>query len=175
MNLKLFLIINGWAGHSAFLDSVMVFCAHWLIYAMVAAVVLYAIVDYRRWHIMVLSGLGSAVVARFVVASGIRYLYVHARPAVNAIPTLHLLLPPDTASSFPSGHTIFAFALAAVVYLYNKKVGLWFYVAAALIGFSRIYVGLHWPYDVAGGIVLGILTGIICDKIFRRYKHLIGL
>ena len=174
MNTSLFLLVNNWAGHWRWLDLLMVFSAEYLMYAMILVVLVYAIWNYRCWRDMVLVAIGSALVARFVVASGIRYFYYHARP-YWILADSHLLLARETESSFPSGHTIFVFALATGVYLYNKKAGRWFYIFACLVGFARVFAGVHWPYDIVAGAILGILVALVCDWVFRKYKHVVGL
>jgi undecaprenyl-diphosphatase len=70
--------------------------------------------------------------------------------------------------SFPSGHAAIFFAIATAVYLYNKKLGIWFFVVAILMGMARIFVGVHWPSDILGGAVIGIISGIIVGKIFKK-------
>ncbi len=148
----------------------MIFCAHYLIYVLVLIVIAYALLGYRRWRDMVIVSIVSAFVARFVVASSIRFFYHHPRPGPDVISEpFHLLLIKEASSSFPSGHTIFVFALATIVYLHHKRAGKWFYAAAALIGFARVYAGVHWPFDIVGGLVLGVLTALVCDKIYRKY------
>ncbi len=157
------------------LDSFMVFCATYLIYVMVLVVLVYVAVGYKKWRDMALVTFVSAFFARFVIGSGIRYFYHHARPDGAILIQLHLLITKELASSFPSGHSIFAFAMATAVYLYNKKAGLWFYLAAFLVGIARIFVGVHWPLDILGGIILGIPSAIACNWLFKKYKHKIGL
>ena len=66
-----------------------------------------------------------------------------------------------TSWSFPSGHTSSSFAFATAVFANNKKWGIAAYVLAALIGFSRIYLGVHYCTDVLAGAVLGIVYGVI--------------
>ena len=174
MNVALFQLINGWAGRFSWLDWLMVFCAEYLMYVMILVVLVYAIWNYRQYRNMTLVAIGSALVARFGVATLIRYFYYHARPYWVVAQT-NLLLARETVSSFPSGHTIFVFALATGVYRYNKKAGRWFYILASLVGFSRIFAGVHWPYDIIVGAVLGILTALVCDRLFRKYKFVVGL
>ncbi len=63
--------------------------------------------------------------------------------------------------SFPSGHTSSSFAAALVLLkLTPKKYGIPAVVLAALISLSRIYVGVHYPTDILGGIVVGIISSI---------------
>ncbi len=81
----------------------------------------------------------------------------------------------EADSSFPSGHAIFVFALATGVYYYNKTLGRWLFAASVLVGVSRIFVGVHWPYDIVAGAVLGIATAWACNEIFKKYKHRFGL
>lgn len=168
MNTQIFLLINNWAGRWGWFDWLMVFCAEYLMYVMIAIVLVYAIWGYRKWRDMALVAIGSALVARFGVATLIRHFYYHARPYWILTQT-HLLLAREIQSSFPSGHTIFMFALATGVYLYNKKAGWWFYASACLIGFARVFAGVHWPYDILAGAVLGVLTALACSWIYKSY------
>lgn len=79
--------------------------------------------------------------------------------------------------SFPSGHTIIAFATATTISLQYKK---WYvvvpaYVWASAVGYSRMYRGVHYPSDVLGGAVIGIGTGYLShwltQKIFKPEKN----
>ncbi len=63
--------------------------------------------------------------------------------------------------SFPSGHTSISFACATVLAAIAPKLALPCFVLAAAIGFSRIYVGVHYPLDVIGGAALGVLVGLV--------------
>jgi membrane-associated phospholipid phosphatase len=70
--------------------------------------------------------------------------------------------------SFPSGHTATAFAAATVLSALAPRAAPAFYVLAAAIGYSRVYVGVHWPLDVLGGAVLGVVTALLLLGAARR-------
>ncbi|KLU60066.1 undecaprenyl-diphosphatase BcrC [Peptococcaceae bacterium CEB3] len=83
--------------------------------------------------------------------------------------------------SFPSGHTTTSFAPATVLFRKSKSIGVAALALAALIGFSRIYVGVHYPLDVLGGVVLGGLIGWlvvryeeVLDRIIIRGKKVMA-
>ncbi len=94
---------------------------------------------------------------------------VIARPRPYADPNgiyypLWLLLGSHTESdfSFPSGHTNAAFATMIPVFLLGKKSWSWLaLVFGVLMGISRIYLVVHFPSDVLGGIITGTFSGII--------------
>ena len=66
-----------------------------------------------------------------------------------------------TSFSFPSGHTSSAFAACAAILFLNKKLGIPAIVFAAIMGFSRIYVEVHYCTDVIGGAIVGIIYAVI--------------
>ena len=65
-------------------------------------------------------------------------------------------------TSFPSTHTIFVFAMAVSLWLSEyKKIALPLIIFAFVLGFSRVAVGVHYPFDILGGIALGIVIPIL--------------
>jgi membrane-associated phospholipid phosphatase len=90
-------------------------------------------------------------------------------PEILALFQLPELVPGNPAApgtrghSFPSSHTSNLFAAAAVACRFLRRHGLWFVLLAALVGWSRIYCGVHWPSDVLGSAILGWITGsLVC-------------
>jgi membrane-associated phospholipid phosphatase len=80
--------------------------------------------------------------------------------------------------SMPSGHTTTVFAVASAIYFALPEQGrrrhLWLFVLAAGTGLSRIAVGAHWPGDVAVGLCLGLLAGMLGTRLLARMdaRHL---
>ena len=69
--------------------------------------------------------------------------------------------------SFPSGHTASSFASAFVLFRHlPRKVGIPCLVLAGMIGFSRIFVGVHYPSDVLFGVLTGWIISILLDPLF---------
>ena len=69
------------------------------------------------------------------------------------------LLGLKTSWSFPSNHAMNMFGQAMLLTLFYPRKWLYFFTFAALIGYSRIYVGVHFPLDVAGGAIFGMVAG----------------
>jgi len=76
----------------------------------------------------------------------------------NKLPEIPYLLRPPDEYSFPSGHTAAAFLTARLISMPLPHLAVPLYLLAALIGYSRIYLRVHYPYDVFFGILLGLLT-----------------
>lgn len=70
--------------------------------------------------------------------------------------------------SFPSGHTATAFAGATVLSWLEPRAAPAFYVLAAAIAYSRLYVGVHFPLDVVGGLAIGLATALLLLAAARR-------
>lgn len=93
-------------------------------------------------------------------ASGALKLAVERdRPPV-ADPVPESLLETPATFSFPSGHATVAFACATVLALAVPRLAVPLYALAALVAFSRVYVGVHYPGDVLAGAVLGVALAI---------------
>ena len=74
----------------------------------------------------------------------------------RARPHLHPLIAVPHTHSFPSGHATTSFACATVLAAALPAWRAPLFVLAALVAFSRVYVGVHWPTDVVAGAVLGV-------------------
>ena len=92
-------------------------------------------------------------------------LFARPRPCdVNTAITILVKRPHGHA--YPSGHTASAFAAAFALWLQNRKLGVPALVLAAFIAFTRLYLYVHFPTDVLGGLVLGLaLHHLIYAKI----------
>lgn len=77
--------------------------------------------------------------------------------------------------SFPSNHASNMFALAVFLSYNYSRSGLLCFPVAALVGYSRVYVGSHYPFDVLGGAVWGILIGLVGVVVVRQLMRMTGV
>lgn len=114
----------------------------------------------------------------------IKYIVNEPRPFME-LSNVHLLVVEDDLRSFPSGHTATVFSLITCLILnikgyvkHYKAVSCLLILYGIIIGFSRIYVGVHYPIDVIFGAAIGICGSIFIlnfeDKILGYYYKIIG-
>jgi len=173
----LFRWINGLAGHVPFLDHLFVGIAS--DYFMIIAMCLVLVVmwfgtreqsqrrDNQLAVIAAMSSLGLAtgmvalinlifVKNQVLAGTALSNLFNRLRP-FEAEPSVQLLFYRPTDPSFPSNMAAVVFGLAIAVWLKNRKAGGWLLGMACLAGFARIYVGIHYPVDILGGVIIGLL------------------
>jgi undecaprenyl-diphosphatase len=162
--------LNGLTGHSLAFDAVIVFLASYLPYLLVGFYLLLLLLSSSsRIEKLYIFGVAtiSASIARLGITELIHLFYHRPRPFVTY--QLHPLLL-DNEWSFPSGHAAFFFAMATAIYLYNKKWGIGFFIATLVVTISRIVAGLHYPSDILGGMIIGMLTAYVVFQVADRTK-----
>ena len=170
MNLdyEIFSKINGLAGHFPYLDLIMVAVAKWgvLVYG-VALVCLWfkkvspgQMTKNRKGVIKVILSAGIALGINQIV--GLTYF----RPRPFATHHVTLLLDRSPDPSFPSDHVTGATVVTASIFGVNKAWGIIFTAMSLVLVFSRIYCGTHYPTDILGGILTGLLGNYLAIKLW---------
>ncbi len=139
----------------------------WVIILCVLATSVFLFLKNKKWQIM---GLMLAVIGSIGFTYLLKLIFNRPRP-INAIFL-------ETSASFPSGHATIAVSFYGfIAYLIIKKVNEKKYrvpvilsgiIIALLIGFSRLYLGVHYLSDVLAGYLIGLLWLIISLKLITR-------
>ncbi len=130
-----------------------------------------AIILWKRKQKLIALEIMVALLFAIVEISALKHLFHRERPTLL---TLHQLFKPLqmlTADnySFPSGHTLSAFAAAGVLCInFPDWKGNLALAIALCIGIARIYEGMHWPTDVIAGIVLGLVTAWVSTPVASK-------
>lgn len=121
--------------------------------------------------------LGAIVVGALITNVTVKPLVARPRPYMHDIyrPFWEFAgATKESEKSFPSGHTTTAFAAMGAVFLTcRKKYSWWALVFAALIGFTRLYLAVHYPTDVIGGIIAGMVAALVSWALFRLVFRLL--
>lgn len=153
-------------GSESWVSWFFIFLAEYIIYILTVIFIVLIVKEKsirKRLYVSVVFILAE-IIGRGIIMETIRFFYYHPRPfeALSIIP----LISHDISASFPSGHTVYLFILSAVVFLLNKKWG-WIFVGSSLLsGIARIAIGVHWPLDILGGIIIGFIAFGIAYLIF---------
>lgn len=171
IDVYIFHFINGFAGRWMPLDYLGIFFARYFEYVLLLSLLISLAVNFKRYWRMVVEALVASVFVRFILVSFFYWLHFRARPFVNN--DVNLLVAYDSAkTALPSGHASFYFALSTIIYAYNKKAGILFYVGSFMIVLGRVFVGIHWPSDILAGGVLGVVMGLVLNALFKKINLL---
>jgi undecaprenyl-diphosphatase len=121
-------------------------------------------IAWRRPRLLLL--VATTALATSLVNGALKLLVGRERPPAVVLEPEPLLEVPTT-SSFPSGHAASSFACAYVLSKTVPRLAPVVYALAALIAFSRVYVGVHYPLDVLAGAVLGTVFAIALLTLLR--------
>lgn len=152
----------------SFIDSLMKFISFlgnggWF-YILIGIVMICFIKKYPKvgkWGIVLLI---SLAISAIIVNLGIKPYVARIRPFDRLM--LDIIIDTPYDYSFPSGHTTAAFG-ATVVFMYmNKKIGFIMLIFAVLMGFSRMYLMVHFPTDVICGALIGTVVSVIVCNIY---------
>lgn len=155
--------------HNPILDAIMVFITtlgdDGLFWIAIGVICLF-FKKYRKMGLQVLiSMLFTFIIGNLILKN------VFARPRPCDIDTaVAMLISRPHGHSFPSGHSMNGMVAAVALFLNNRKIGIPALVLAALIGFSRMYLFVHFPTDVLGGFLVAILVALAVDYGFCRFR-----
>ncbi len=174
---NLLLSINGWNSPAA--DAVMVFVSRVAVWLPLYLLVLWLIFRRLGWRRALLSTgvMILCIVATDQTANLIKDTVCRLRPCWDPLlrDAVRLIVSPGGQYGFLSGHAANCFAFAVLSSLLLKRK--WYTPAiliwAALIGYSRIYLGKHYPLDVLCGALMGVIFALAAYLLFQKLLKLI--
>ena len=170
-DVTLYHLINGLAGHSPLLDAIMIFFAKDAleIYAVLFVVAWFALPkkDIQNRHALVVAGFAG--VLALIINVIISHIWFRPRPfTVFQKGTFTQLIPHASDASFPSDHASGSFGFAAGSWGRQQKwISYTFTIIAILVMIARVFVGVHYPTDVIGGLIVGVISGKVMWKFSR--------
>ena len=181
MDWHVFHFLNGaLQGHQSIADDIEDFVTYWVVPLFAAATFSLWLLDRPggsyRWRVVCLAALTSAAIG-LLLSQAVSHLWARERPFVAHPRDTILLVAPSHEPSFPSDHAVAAFAIAFTVALMGGRLaGALFLAGASLVAVPRIFVGLHYPGDIAGGVLIGLISALAVYFVTRgRWSPLVRL
>lgn len=157
MNLFLFDKINGLADRSTFVDNLMIFFAKDLIYLVFAVAAVLVLLALRRRRILEVSYVAAALAISYAVALLFQHVWLEKRPFQTH--SVHQLIAHAGGTSFPSDHAMAAFAIGIATWAFlHRGWGIALFVCGFVIGFARVFAGIHYPGDIGGALVIAVVV-----------------
>lgn len=162
MNMELFRLINNLAGKNTTLDWIMICFSKYVPYMFMAVLLIVFLIGILKKDSecrKVAINTFAITVINLIISFIIGNIYYVNRPFVNN--KVNLLLPHTKDASFPSDHATGTMSIALGIGKYNKLFSIILTVLSLIVGFSRVYVGNHYPMDVIGAYLIVIATSYI--------------
>lgn len=166
LDIKLFNIITLLSGRNSIIDKCMIFFSNNIryVYVILLFFLWFKNTAYKRMTAKVI----ISCVITLLINLLIRMFYFKPRPFQQG--NVEILIPSKMDSSFPSKHTLLVFAISTIVFFYQRILGVILLAMALLTGFSRVWVGHHYPSDILGSSIIGAFISIFIQKSFRLQR-----
>jgi undecaprenyl-diphosphatase len=161
MNVESFRMINDLGKQFEWLNPVMVLIAENMIYVLAVAVILY-LIRRKNW-LMVATAFVTLIFAE-VIGKLAGMFHSNHQPYAE-LSEVNKLVDMGVNNSFPSDHTIIFFTMTVSFWLFKRKHHYVWVLLALVVGFSRIWVGVHFPADVAAGALIGGVTAYFAYRL----------
>ncbi|GKU26543.1 undecaprenyl-diphosphatase [Clostridium folliculivorans] len=168
MNLDFFRLINNLANKNVVMDKIMIFFSKdvpYIFMAITAIVFFVGIINKRDEYRKIAFNTFLITLINLIISFIIGNIYYVNRPFVNN--KVNLLIPHPADASFPSDHATGTMSIALGLRRYNKMLSIILMVLSLIVGFSRVYVGHHYPLDIIGAYIIVAVTGHIYDLKLR--------
>ncbi len=168
MNMELFGIINNLANKNTVLDKIMIFFSTDVPYIFMAIISIVFIVGITQKNCSCRKAAVNTfviTVINLILSFIIGNIYYVDRPFVHN--KVNLLIPHVQDASFPSDHATGTMSIALGLEKYNKVLSIILTIISILVGFSRVYVGNHYPMDVIGAYIMVLITSYIYNLKIR--------
>ncbi|WP_223596294.1 undecaprenyl-diphosphatase [Neobacillus bataviensis] len=166
INIDVFLSINDLGSQFPALNPMVIFMAEYMLYFLCLIIVLFWFSRTTKNRRMVIQSLFACALAE-ILGKAAGQFYSHHQPFA-ALPHVNKLVEHAVDNSFPSDHTILFFSIFISFWIVRKN-GWWFWlVIPVCVGVSRIWVGVHYPADVAAGALLGIISALLVHRVMPR-------
>jgi len=139
-----------------------------LTYVFWMLIVIYFFITKER-KLALLLAVGITVGAIFTYP--VKFLIDRTRP-YDQIASTRVLTTHESDPSFPSAHTEMSFLAATIVSRFHPGYSKYLYAFSLIVALSRIYVGVHFPSDAIGGIIIGIIMGRLMILLAQRKKNI---
>lgn len=127
----------------------------------------------KKGRIFVLLIIPLITLSDQVSSSVLKPFFERTRPC-GALENIHLLVKMKTSFSFPSSHAANFFATATFFNYFYPKYRWWYFFAAIMVGLSRVSIGVHYPFDILAGGILGAICAytiiLIWNQISKYFK-----
>lgn len=170
LNIDLFYLINNGCANPAF-DVIMPHlsdCGGFVTLLVICVLAILVLRHYKRQRYLEIAKMCLyALVLSGLIAACLKLAYHSPRP-FTVLENVRQLTIPTEPNSFPSGHTSSTMSVVSVLVWTlreNKAVVCLLVLFAFLLAFSRIYVGVHYPFDVLVGAIVGVSSGAVVLKL----------
>ncbi len=173
MNIQIFYFFYNLSHKSNFFDWITVFITDTfdkIVLGLAACYIIYLLSIHPYWKIKnilekiwIVITITTSILGAYIIAYILKIIVHAPRPFVIHTDVSPLVLE-TSYSSFPSGHATLFFALATILYFYDRRTGLIFFLFAILIAISRMVVGVHYPLDVLAGALLGMVISWVLHR-----------
>lgn len=155
-------------GASRVTDWIVIFFAEYLIYVLVALFFYFLWKDPRGHKIYFLAvAVLATILSRGILTELIRAFFFRPRPFV-ALGFNSLIPQSPFEASFPSGHIAFLIPISLTMWCIDRIKGSWFIFLTLLIGVARVAVGVHYPSDILGAILVGAVSFLLVKPFLRK-------
>lgn len=168
--LDVFEYLRQFAGMSPVGDQLIVFFAEFailLFFVALIALFIFHATQGNKENAQILAMSIASVLVSWGVSRMLK-LWIHTSRPFEDISIAPLINVDGLISAFPSGHTTMIATAAVILWRFNRLYAIVGLALAFTVGIARVIAGVHWPIDIAGGVVLGTILGWILGRMVKK-------